>query len=333
MKKVIGIGNALTDVLVNLSSDDVLGRFGLPKGSMSLVDTELQHRISESTAGMPMTMSLGGSAGNTIRAMAKFGKKTGFIGKVGKDETGDFLVAALGNLGINPNIFRSPSRSGVCVSLVSQDGERTMATHLGAALELTPEEITGDMFDGYDYLYMEGYLVQNRELIAHAAAEAKKKGLKVAIDLASYNVVAENLEFLHELADAHIDIIFANEQEAHAFTGETDPVRALNKIAGLADLAVVKVGKEGAYIRQGREFLHVGIMSEARRVDTTGAGDLYAAGFMAGMCEGLPLRKCGTLGSIAAGKVIEVVGTTFGEDVWGDIGKLANHVRTDRYLF
>lgn len=333
MKKVIGIGNALTDVLVNLSNDDILGRFGLPKGSMSLVDTELQRNISENTAGLPRTMSLGGSAGNTIRAMAKLGVGTGFIGKVGKDDTGDFLVAALDNLGIDPIILRGLDSSGVCVSLVSRDGERTMATHLGAALELAPGEIDGAMFDGYDCLYIEGYLVQNHDLIERAAAEAKKKGLKVAIDLASYNVVEENLDFLRELADAYIDIIFANEQEAHSFTGESDPVKALGKISQLAELAVVKVGKEGAYIRQGKEFLHVGIMAAARRIDTTGAGDLYAAGFLAGMCEGLSLRKCGTLGSIAAGKVIEVVGTTFGEDVWSEINLFAEHIRTDRCLF
>lgn len=333
MKKVIGIGNALTDILVNISNDDILERFGLPKGSMSLVDTQMQHQISANTAGLPRTMSLGGSAGNTIRAMAKLGTQTGFIGKVGSDDTGDFLVAALDNLGIRPTIFRGSNPSGVCVSLVSRDGERTMATHLGAALELSPDEITGDMFDGYECLYVEGYLVQNHDLIERAACEAKKQGLKVAIDLASYNVVEGNLEFLHELTDAYIDIIFANEQEAHSFTGEANPVKALDKIAELAELAVVKVGREGAYIRQGKEFLHVGIMSEAKRVDTTGAGDLYAAGFLSGMCEGLSLRKCGTLGSIAAGKVIEVVGTTFGDDVWGDIDKLAQNVRTDRCLF
>lgn len=333
MKNVIGIGNALTDVLVTLAGDDVLENFGLPKGSMSLVDSELQRRISESTAGLPVAMSLGGSAGNTIRAMAKLGTDTGFIGKVGNDETGDFLVAALENLGIKPAIFRGTAPSGVCMSLVSRDGERTMATHLGAALELGPDEIDGSMFGGYDCLYVEGYLVQNHDLIERAVAEAKQNGLKVAIDLASYNVVEENREFLRDLADAYIDIIFANEQEAHSFTGEKDPVRALDKIAGLAEIAVVKVGKEGAYIRQGKELLHVGIMSEAVRVDTTGAGDFYAAGFLAGMCEGLSLRKCGTLGSIAAGKVIEVVGTTFDESVWEEVNALADSVRADRCLF
>lgn len=123
MKRVIGIGNALTDMLVNLESDSVLGRFKLAKGSMSLVDTKLQTEISKSVAGLPYSLSLGGSAGNTIRAMAKLGCQVGFIGKVGQDTTGDFFVQALENLGVEPVIFRGSKRSGKCVSLISPDGE------------------------------------------------------------------------------------------------------------------------------------------------------------------------------------------------------------------
>ena len=148
MKRVIGIGNALTDMLVNLKNDAVLGRFNLAKGSMSLVDSLLQTEISKSVAGLPYSLSLGGSAGNTIRAMAKLGCEVGFIGKVGPDTTGDFFIQALENLHIEPMIFRGTERSGKCVSLISPDGERTMITHLGAALELSAEEIKPDIFDG-----------------------------------------------------------------------------------------------------------------------------------------------------------------------------------------
>ena len=205
MKRVIGIGNALTDMLVNLKSDSVLSRFKLAKGSMSLVDTTLQTEISKSVAGLPYSLSLGGSAGNTIRAMAKLGCDVGFIGKVGQDTTGDFFVQALENLGVEPVIFRGTERSGKCVSLISPDGERTMVTHLGAALELTAEEIETSIFDHYDCLYVEGYLVQNHDLILKAAKTAKECGLKVAVDLASFNIVAENLEFLRGLVRDYVD--------------------------------------------------------------------------------------------------------------------------------
>lgn len=334
MERIIGIGNALTDVLVNLHSEKVLEQFGLPKGSMSLVDASLQRKISEHTADLPHTLSLGGSASNTIRAMAKLGADVGFIGKVGCDTTGAFFEKALENLGIAPCIFRGEQHSGRCVSLVSSDGERTMATYLGAAMEMAGEEITCEIFDGYDCLYIEGYLVQDHNLIRSAVSTAKQCGLKVAIDLASFNVVEENLEFLHSLVEQYVDILFANEQEARAFTGHEDPKQALEVIAAYCELTVVKIGTRGAYIKQrGGEMIHVGIMAAAKRVDTTGAGDFYAAGFMAGMTQGLSLRQCGTIGAITAGKVIEVVGTTFGEETWDDIHSLIENVRTESYLF
>ncbi len=333
MKRVIGIGNALTDMLVNLKNDAVLTRFDLAKGSMSLVDATLQTEISKSVAGLPYSLSLGGSAGNTIRAMARLGCEVGFIGKVGRDKTGDFFVQALENLHVEPAVFRGTERSGKCVSLISPDGERTMVTHLGVALELSAPEIEPDLFDGYDCLYVEGYLVQNHELIRKAARTAKECGLQVAIDLASFNIVAENRDFLRELVRDYVDIVFANEDEAKTFTCEAEPLNALQAISEMARLAVVKIGTKGALIKQGDEVVHVGIMAAAKRVDTTGAGDFYAAGFMAGLCDGLSLRQCGTIGAVTAGKVIEVVGTTFGEESWEEVLRLVRKVKTEKYLF
>ncbi len=332
MKKVMGMGNALTDMLVNLRTDEVLERFSLTRGSMTLVGSNIQKEISRSVAGLPYTLSLGGSAANTIRALARLGGETGFVGKVGRDSTGDFFEAALVNLGVEPFVFRGEEHSGRCVALVSPDGERTMVTFLGAALEMSAAEISPDMFNGYDCLYLEGYLVQNHELISAAARSARAAGLKVAIDLASFNVVEENRRFLRDLVADHIDILFANEAEAFAFTGEEEPLNALQAISEMTELAIVKTGMDGALIKNGSE-VHVGIMKAARRVDTTGAGDFYAAGFLYGLCEGLSLRQCGTIGAITAGKVIEVVGTTFGEEEWADIARLVQRVKTEKYLF
>ena len=333
MKKVIGIGNALTDMLVNLRSDQVLEKFDLPRGSMSLVNSEQQKEISKSVSGLPYTLSLGGSADNTIRAMARLGCKVGFIGKVGRDSTGDFFESALDNLGIQPFILRGKERSGKCVSLVSPDGERTLVTHLGAAVEMKAEDLTPEIFDGYDCLYVEGYLVQDHNLIRGAIRMAKELGLKVAIDLASFNVVEENVDFLREVISEYVDIVFANEDEARAFSGEEEPVNALQYISTMCDLVVVKIGMRGALIKQGSEVSHVGIMAAAKRVDTTGAGDFYAAGFLAGMCEGLSLRQCGTIGAITAGKVIEIVGTTPTEEAWDDVARLVKRVKAGKLLF
>ena len=333
MKRVIGIGNALTDMLVNLKSDAVLGTYNIAKGSMSLVDSHLQSEISKSVAGLPYSLSLGGSADNTIRAMARLGTKVGFIGKVGKDTTGDFFEKALENLGIEPVIFRGEHRSGKCVSLISPDGERTMLTHLGAALEMKADEISNSVFEGYDCLYVEGYLVQDHSLIESVARRAKERGLHVAIDLASFNGVEENLDFLRKLVSSYVDIVFANEDEAKVFSGEAEPINALQYISELAPLAIVKIGMRGALIKYNGEVIHVGIMAAAKRVDTTGAGDFYAAGFMYGLCEGISLRQCGTIGAITAGKVIEVVGTTLGEEAWKEIEVYIERIKTEKYLF
>ena len=333
MKQILGIGNSLTDMLVTLSSDDVLQEYQLAKGSMSLVDSQFQTDISRSVAGCPYTLSLGGSAGNTIRAMARLGVRVGFMGKVGEDTTGDFYIQALRNVNVEPFILRSEHRSGKCLALVSPDGERTFVTHLGAAAELQAEDIDPVVFNGYDCLYVEGYLVQDHNLIRTTMARAKEHGLKVAIDLASFNVVRENREFLHDIVERYVDIIFANEEEAREFSGCAEAIDSLHYISNMCELTIVKTGMKGALIKRGDEIVEVGIMAAAKRVDTTGAGDFYAAGFLAALCEGMSLRQCGTVGAITAGKVIEIVGTTLGEETWHEILRLIEQVRSNQYLF
>lgn len=333
MKRIIGIGNALTDMLISLSGDEVLSQYQLDKGSMSLVDNQFQTDILKAVAGLPHSLSLGGSAGNTIRTMARLGTEVGFIGKVGEDSTGDFYIQALRNVGVEPFILRSEHSSGKCLSLISADGERTLVTHLGAAADLQAEDIDAAVFDGYDALYIEGYLVQDHDLIRTTMARAKQHGLKVAIDLASFNVVRENREFLYDLVERYVDIIFANEEEAYEFSGCRDAMEALLYIGKMCELTVVKTGIRGALIKRGDEIVEVGIMAAAKRVDTTGAGDFYAAGFLTALCEGLSLRQCGTIGAITAGKVIEVVGTTLSEETWNEIETLIERVRCEQYLF
>jgi sugar/nucleoside kinase (ribokinase family) len=333
IKRILGIGNALTDMLVSLSNDDVLTKYQLAKGSMSLVDSQMQTDVLASVAGCPYSLSLGGSAGNTIRAMARLGTEVGFVGKVGNDTTGDFYTQALRNVNVAPYILRSEQPSGKCLSLVSPDGERTFVTHLGAALDLQAQEIDPAIFNDYDCLYVEGYLVQDHNLIRNTMAKAKEYGLKIAIDLASFNVVRENRAFLHDLVEQYVDIIFANEEEAHEFSNLNDAIESLHYIGKMCELTIIKTGIKGAIIKRGNEIVEVGIMAAAKRVDTTGAGDFYAAGFLSALCEGMSLRQCGTIGAITAGKVIEVVGTTLGEEAWRDILHLIEKVRKEQYLF
>ena len=218
MLKILGLGNALVDVLTVLDSDDLLQRLSYPKGSMQLVGKEQSVELQNAIHDRERFFVTGGSASNTIAGLAKLGVSCGFIGKVGEDEEGSFFGRDMKSCGVEPFLIKSDLPTGVCVSLISPDSERTMITYLGAACELQSVDLKLSQFKGYDLFHIEGYLVQNYDLIETALKLAKEAGLKISLDLASYNVVEDNLEFLHRITSEYVDIIFANEEEAKSFT-------------------------------------------------------------------------------------------------------------------
>ncbi len=314
MKKILGMGNALTDILLQIDQDEILFSLNLPKGSMQLVNDQKSEEISNALNNFSKKMATGGSASNTINGLTRLGVIAGFVGKIGNDEVGTFFTNDSIANGVTPHLLISNTPSGRCTVLVSPDGERTLCTFLGAACELLAEDLSVEMFQGYDIFHIEGYLVQNHDLIRTAVHLAKQAGLQVSIDLASYNVVEENLEFLNEIIKEYVDIVFANEDEARAFTGK-EPKDALIHISNHCDIAVVKVGKEGSHIKSGDVVVQVG-PRVAVCVDTTGAGDLYAAGFLYGLACNYSLEVCGKIGSIVSGNVVEVLGAKMPDEVW-----------------
>ena len=320
MAKVLGMGNALVDIMTRIDDDALLDNLRLPKGSMQLVDTETSITVSQVTAHFPRTMSSGGSAANTIHGLAKLGIETAFIGSVGADEIGLFFTSDLANNHIKPILNQSNTPSGIAIALVSPDGERTFATHLGAAIELSAEHLQQHLFEGFDFFYVEGYLVQNEALLHKALELAKAAGLIVALDLASYNVVEVKRDFLIEILDKYVDIVFANEEEAKSLTG-LSPNEAVHHLANSCSIAVVKIGENGSLIRSGDEFVHVDAV-KARAIDTTGAGDLYAAGFIFGLVNGYSLDRCGKIGSLLAANVIEVIGAKMDQTHWNKLTSL-----------
>ena len=223
-----------------------------------------------------------------------------------------------------PLLLTSATPSGRCVVLVSPDGERTMCTYLGAASELTAGDLSPDMFKGYDIFHIEGYLVQNNDLIRKAVKLASEAGLTVSIDLASYNVVEENLDFLKEIVSKYVDVVFANEDEARAFTGKS-PSEALEAISKHVRIAVVKTGKEGSLVKSADGTFRVPAR-KANCIDTTGAGDLYATGFLFGMACELPLERCGEIASLVAGHVVEVLGAKIPDVAWEEIRSEVSNV-------
>ena len=318
MKKIIGIGNALVDALVTLPNDELLHAFGLPKGSMTLIGDEEQQRIQECFASLEVQRATGGSAGNTMLALSKLGIKPGFIGTVGNDVTGDFFAANCAKCGITPFLTRLPIQSGIAYTFISPGGERTFATYLGAAAMMGPDDLKPEMFEGYDYLYVEGYLVQNHALIMRAVEMAKERGLKVCLDLASYNIVAADHEFFTRLVEDYVDVLFANEEEARAFA-MADPDEALQHLHSLCEVAVVKLGPAGSSIMREDEKVLVEAWPVDKVVDTTAAGDFYAAGVMYGLMHDCSLMQCAKVGTILSGHVIQIVGTQLSEDTWNRI--------------
>jgi len=319
--KILGIGNALVDIMVLSEDDQIINYLKLPKGGMTLVDGELSAMIQKEIAHMNIKIATGGSVANAINGIAGLDVECGFVGSIAQDDLGLLFKNDMLKRGIDVKLKESAFPTGRAVGFVSPGGERTFATYLGAAVEMGPDDITPDLFVGYDLFFIEGYLVFNQPLIMAAASAAKLAGLTIALDLASYNVVEANLDILNELVDNYIDIVFANEEEAKSFTG-LQPEEALENLARRCDIAVVKVGKEGAFVQQGTQKWNIPAFA-ATVVDTTGAGDYFAAGFLAGLANGCDLGKCGVIGSIMAGEVIQVVGAELDDSRWVEIKKLA----------
>ncbi len=314
MRKVLGLGNALVDILVQIDDDIFLTDHNLPKGSMQLVDAITSAKILTATEKFSKQQVSGGSAANTINGLAQLGINCGYIGCIGEDETANFFRNDMETRNIKAILHKGTQPSGVALALVSKDSERTFATHLGSAIEMSADKLKAEDFAGYHYFHIEGYLLQNHELIEKAVMLAKKNGLKVSLDLASYNIVEDNIEFLRPLVKNYVDIIFANEEEAKAFTGK-EPAEALEELSNLVDIAVVKVGKNGSMIKQGNEKIIIQAI-QAIPIDTTGAGDLYASGFLYGLIHDFPLEKAGKIASVLAGNVVEVMGPKMQEERW-----------------
>jgi sugar/nucleoside kinase (ribokinase family) len=318
MQHVIGIGNALVDIMISIPGDDWLERFRLPKGSMTHVATATVETILSETAALPRVRTTGGSAANTIHGLARLGTATSYVGKTGNDELGTFYTSDMTVNGISPRILHGQAATGRAIALVSPDGERSFAVFLGSAIELAAADLQDTFFAGCHICHIEGYLAQNHDLIERAVGTADTAGLQVSFDLASYNVVRENRDFLRSIVKRHVDILFANEEEAAEFSGSKDPETALAIMTEYAPIAIVKVGAKGSLAAQAGKVYKIACVP-AKVVDTTGAGDLYASGFLYGLCQDRTLDICGQMGSILAGKVVEVIGAKLSDDQWHEV--------------
>lgn len=314
MKKIVGIGNALVDIIVKLENEDLLKQFALVKGGMEMIDSERKRFIHEAIRNLPQTSATGGSTSNTIHGLARLGIDAGYIGKVCDDQPGLFFQQEMLRYNVTPLLMKSDIDTGIATTFMTPDAERTFATYLGAAATMTAEEIKPEFFDGYDYLYIEGYLIFNHELVLKLCQIAKEKKLKVAMDFGSYNMVEDHIDFLKIILRDYVDIIFANEEEAKAFTG-TENQAALDILYEYCPVSIVKLGAKGSIVKIDGQTTIVPPY-EAQRIDTNGAGDIYASGFLYGLIKGYDIARCGYIATRLSAAIIETVGAKLTDDQW-----------------
>lgn len=321
MKKIIGIGNSLVDLLAKIDNDALLEELGLPKGSMQFTDSEQQKKVDAALLSLHATAAAGGSAANTMKTVAMLGMESAFIGKIGDDEMGRRFSIALEEQNVKPLLkIMNEMSSGIAATFISPDGQRTFADNLGASAYLSASDFTADTLRPYDTLYVEGYLVSSHELITSVFSTAKSLGMTTCLDLASYNVVSEEREFFYDVIQKYVDIVFANEEESAALTQKA-PEEAAVELANMCKIAVVKLGGKGSCVYFDNEIHKVPGSGVTNVVDTTGAGDSFAGGFLYALSQGKDLETCLETGTIVAGEVIQHIGATLSADVWEGIRK------------
>lgn len=316
--KILGVGSPMLDLLINVD-DTFIESIEGEKGGMELVAPEQLESFLAQSGAEPVSAP-GGSAANTIFGLAHLGMQTSLLGKTGNDEQAKFYLeqyAAMGGdisrLKVNPVV-----PTGRCLSMITPDSERTMRTDLGAAMTLSIEDITPADFEGISHVHVEGYMLFNKDLTFHILKLAKAAGCIISLDMASFEVVNASKNILHDLLHDYVDIIFANEEEGAAFCGTNDPEAALAEFAKFADTVAVKVGKDGAYILNQDEKVKVDA-EIVTAVDTTGAGDLWASGFLYGFLNGKSLAEAGAIGAKTGAAVVEVMGAAIPDNKWQQI--------------
>ena len=315
--RVVGIGSALVDILVH-ESDDWVDRIGYPKGGMTLVDMPELAKVLSQLSTQPVQVP-GGSACNTAVGVARLGGQARFVGKRGEDEAGLFFEKALVQRGVDPVLLTSELPTGRVLSIITPDAQRTMITYLGASADTRPGEIIADHFANSAVVHMEGYMLFNPDLMRASLTAAKQAGARISLDLASFTVVEQSRDILEEIIATHVDILIANEDEALAYTGIEDEIESLDRLAQHVEIAVLKVGARGSLIQEADRVYRIAAQGSGPAIDTTGAGDLWASGFLYGLVHGYDHEKSGRLASACGYEVCQVVGADIAAEGWARI--------------
>ncbi len=318
MARLLGIGAGLLDRLAHVP-EQFLDSIDGAKGGMELIEFPRMQDILDRLP-QPPVQAPGGSAANTVMAFARLGGSAGILAKIGDDQTGDFYLRQFRAAGVDTAACKQIDDipTGSCLSLITPDSQRTMRTFLGASATMRPEEITAEDLRGYSHLHLEGYLLFNRELLTQILRRARQANCQVSLDLGAPEVVDGARDLLPDLLHQYVDMVFANQDEAMAYCGNRNPEAGLRKLAEVCPLAAVKLGADGALLRRADEMQRIPAR-RATAVDTTGAGDLWAAGFLYGVVNHFPLAQAGALGARLGAEVVQTTGAVLAEQTWKQI--------------
>ena len=306
---VYGVGNALVDIQAHVS-DETLVALDYAKGMMTLVDDDAQQQVLAKLDGIDVSRCAGGSAANTIVGIADFGGKSAYVGKTASDEVGEFFLHDMRKMGVRIEVPPAAGQSGTCVVLITDDAQRTMLTSLGVSATLSPDDINEDEIRQARYVYIEGYLFAGeptRSAALKAIEVAQKHGVKIAFTVSDPFLIQYHKDEFWKLIKGPVDLLFCNLEEARALTGKHDAVDCAHEIHKHAENVALTLGGDGSLLmHEGQAIPIEGVSVKA--IDTTGAGDMYAAGILYGITNGLTWKQSGHLASHAAARIVSQLG-------------------------
>lgn len=326
--ELIGIGNPIMDLLAHVQESFLTAHVAGEKGGMVLVDDQdIANLVGK--LGTDYAVTPGGSAANAVLGATKLGLKTTFLGKIGGDITArDYRANFIAAGGDGSRFKHATLPNGRCLSMVTPDGQRTMRTHLGAAMTLSPDEVTPADFAGARHAHIEGYLMFNPALAEKVAKTARAAGCTISLELSSFEVVNVARDWILDQLQQGVHVVFANEDEARALFQKDDSYDAYaKKLASYGGIACVKVGKDGAWVAKDSALHRIAPVKVDRVVDTTGAGDAWAGGFLYGHLRGLSLPGAGALGSALGAECVQHLGPAIPDVHWPRLRQLAQSLK------
>lgn len=315
--EVLGIGSPFVDYIIAID-EDFLRHVPGNKGGMVVVDYRTFLAIITKSGAEPIIIA-GGSGANTIKGLANFGHPCAIVGKIGSDDAARRFLESMKTLNVIPLFKKTETPTAQAVCLITPDGERTMRSFLGASQEMSQRDLDPNLFNGVKLVHIEGHSLHNEQLTQEAMKLAKNAGAKVSFDLGSFEVVDAHRQRIIDLLSRYVDIVFANRDEIRSLT-RLDPDKGCSVLKDMCETAVILLGKEGCIVGSGYKQVNCPAFP-VEPLDTTGAGDLFASGFLHGYLRNMPLEECARFGALAGAAVVQVQGVEIPSHGWEKIKK------------